>query len=1225
MSREALVVGINTYQQLPSLNASAGDAEAIAQLLEKHGDFRVHRLPAFQDPFDNHAPRVARNQGVSLVELEDALVHLFKPDSRSIPDTAVFFFSGHGLRKQRGIQEGFLATSDSQADQGFFGLSLQWLRRLLQESEVRQQVIWLDCCHSGELLQFEEADPGDRGKGRDRCFIAASRSHQPAYESTGGSHSLLTQALLEGLNPNRFPDRGIDNLLLTDYVNQSLRGALQSPVCTNSGEPIRLSYRQTALPAVAPKALEAGDRCPYKGLAYFDCNDEDPKYFYGRTALVDSLLDQVRQTSFLALLGASGSGKSSVLRAGLLHQLKRGQRLSGSDQWNVHVLTPGVHPLQNLALALLDPALTGIDRATQLNQIEHLLAQGGTGMRQIAQSCGAPRMVVVVDQMEEVFTLCQDAAERDAFFACLLEPLGAATQESHCPLLVLLALRADFFSPCMEQSYSGLGDRLRHHLVPIPPMNRDELRDAILQPAKQVGLEIEPELVATMLVDLEGAPGHLPLLQYTLTELWKRRQDNCLTLYTYTRLGGILGTLRQRADAVYGALSDREKATARNIFLSLTQINEGAEDTRRRVPKSDLITPQHPSEVVNTVLQRLTAEQLVVTNELVGKGDGRADARIAVVDVAHEALIRHWPLLRSWIAENRNLLSLRQKLEAKAEEWQTHKCSPDYLLRGKPLQEAKDFQSQHGKSFPLSNQSQTFIQKSLGQKRRGRLIRAGVAVGFGLAIAPFVITWIPAIVPTMIAPLVLHQRGKQAFVYFFAGPDQTTFLLDGAGSLKRWNAQQQSLDTLLTMKRPGWRTYPIYPLLSDTTISADEATMAILGPQGIYFWQANQPTIVVPEKSQANADSSAEEFNQYHPYGGIVAVALSPDGTQVVYRTSRNEVYLWNREGEILTTLQEAEGFATDYPMPYAPTIVFSPDGQLIAAIAADTLHLWDREGNLISSPSEAPTATPSTGLKYLRFSPDGQRLVTSISGTVELWDRQGRRLRRLVTADNRGWGGLPAVFTFSRDGKTLVTVADSTVTVWSAEDGQMLNTAAMPEPSEDMPNYAAADTRPAFLRFSPDGQVIAWMRNDKIWLWRFTGEAIATLSAQNLPPPPAGWGTPTTPGFIGFDFHPTESLLVTAQFDGYVQLWDFQGQAIQTLQPGVPLPPPPASNPSPLNPRNWIPPENSTISPTFGTRQVQFQPDGEAIALIQNGALRLIDLEGRELLEMRPNGKPES
>ncbi|MFM7427141.1 MAG: caspase domain-containing protein, partial [Elainella sp.] len=167
----ALVVGINTYQYLPSLKAPAQDAEAIAQQLHQYGEFRVHRLP---EVIQEGKPQIGRKTSVTLRELETALINLFKPKGSNVPQTAVFYFSGHGIQREAGIQEGYLALSDSNPEQGFYGLSLFWLRRLLQESPVRQRIIWLDCCHSGELLNFLEADPGAH-PGTDRLFMAASR------------------------------------------------------------------------------------------------------------------------------------------------------------------------------------------------------------------------------------------------------------------------------------------------------------------------------------------------------------------------------------------------------------------------------------------------------------------------------------------------------------------------------------------------------------------------------------------------------------------------------------------------------------------------------------------------------------------------------------------------------------------------------------------------------------------------------------------------------------------------------------------------------------------------------------------------------------------------------------------------------------------------------------------------------------------------------------------
>ncbi|PHM09181.1 caspase family protein [Nostoc sp. 'Peltigera malacea cyanobiont' DB3992] len=176
MSRDALVVGINTYSyaRLKNLTAPAQDAEAIAKLLENYCEFNVKRLPAVKDK-PNNTICVGQKTGVTLTQLREAIVQLFKPEGRNIPDTALLYFSGHGLRRNQGIQEGFLATSDVNPDLEKWGLPLQWLRQLLQESEVRQQIIWLDCCYSGELLNFEEANPGDRGKGRDRCLLPLPR------------------------------------------------------------------------------------------------------------------------------------------------------------------------------------------------------------------------------------------------------------------------------------------------------------------------------------------------------------------------------------------------------------------------------------------------------------------------------------------------------------------------------------------------------------------------------------------------------------------------------------------------------------------------------------------------------------------------------------------------------------------------------------------------------------------------------------------------------------------------------------------------------------------------------------------------------------------------------------------------------------------------------------------------------------------------------------------
>jgi hypothetical protein len=670
MSRDALVVGINTYSHLPSLKAPATDAEAIAQRLEQDGDFqKVLRLPEVIAQAERKQPVVSKTLAVSQTELKQGLKQLFLPGSVQAPETALFYFSGHGIPDREGFDKGYLAASDTNPNDPRSGISLRWLQWLLAESAVKQQIIWLDCCHSGSLLiQVEAANPGNSAS-RDRCFIASSRDFENSWEDLNSPYSVLTKALLDGLDPACFPGRWINTYSLVAYVDQALKGQLQTPVCTNFGEAINLTktWQTQENPSTADQT-DAGI-CPYKGLEFFDCNDEDPKYFFGRERLVSQLLDQVRTSNFIALVGASGNGKSSVLRAGLLHQLKLGGRIAGSDRWRIRITRPDRQPMQNLALAFVDAGLSDLDRAEALGRASGLLKEGAAGLQRLVQASTAPRTLLVIDQFEEVFTRCEDAAERDQFFACLMGAL-AGTNDKLC---LMIAMRADFIGKCLEQPYSGLAQRLQQHLINVLPLEPEALKTAICKPAEQVGLVIEPSLVTAIMNDIADAPGSLPLLQYTLKELWQQRQENQLKFVDYQALGGINGTLDKRATQIYTDDFDAaEQETVQHLFLQLTQLGEGTEATRRRVFQAALVSePKHPAVRVQQVIDRLSNPQkrLLVTSEVVSQGD--ASASMAMVDVAHEALIRHWRLLRQWIEQNRDRLRQQRKIEASAVAWRT--------------------------------------------------------------------------------------------------------------------------------------------------------------------------------------------------------------------------------------------------------------------------------------------------------------------------------------------------------------------------------------------------------------------------------------------------------------------------------------------------------------------------------------------------------------------------
>lgn len=704
MYRVALVVGINTYSKLKSLKAAARDAEAIAKLLENLG-FEVRRLPRQQEPDGRITVGIER---VFLTQLMVAIKELLTPaNPKNLPDTVLLYFSGHGMVNDI-TGEGFLAASDANPAQGNYGFSLRSLQKFLRDSKVKQQIVWLDCCYSGELLNLYEADPGFQGDVRDRCFIAAA--YDEAFELLGG-HSALTWVLLRALNPENYPGGWITNLSLVNYLNEQikwdpqLRTIPQRPTYANFGGSIDFTLHYSPPPEPAIATI-----CPYKGLSYFDFNDEDPKYFYGRTNLVSRLLERVQRNNFLAVLGASGSGKSSVVRAGLLHELKQGLRISGSDQWTIRLFRPGPYPLERLAQSLVNSD-SKIGQDSQLTQIYDCLKEGGKAIGQFIQTMATSRIVLAVDQFEEVFTQCQDDSQRQVFLECLM----GALDHSNNKLCLILVMRSDVLEKCSGEAYTGLADQFQEpHLVPVLPMNSEELEQAIAEPARRVGAEVEPNLLKQILRDMAGSSSTLPLLQYTLTELWQKRSGNRLTLSAYIELGGVVGTLENQANKVYdNELSVEEQETAKRVFLALTQDGAGDIHTRKTLPRQDLLNLFQPEELVERVIQKLTNRNLLVTNGWIEKSAG-ADGETATVEVAHEELIRSWSKLRDWVNENRDARQKQQRIEKAAEDWQREKKTRDraYLLQGIKLEAAEEYLETHLELLPLTPLAKEFIQVS---------------------------------------------------------------------------------------------------------------------------------------------------------------------------------------------------------------------------------------------------------------------------------------------------------------------------------------------------------------------------------------------------------------------------------------------------------------------------------------------------------------------------------
>ena len=540
---------------------------------------------------------------------------------------------------------------------------------------------------------------------------------------------MFSQVLWEGLDPRRQPEGVVNNDRLIEYIDQTLNGSPQQPIWYNPNCEIILTGEREEVFVSTPDGV-----CPYKGLRFFDV--EDAPYFYGREALTQKLIErvQVGKGNFLAVLGVSGSGKSSVLRAGLMYQLQQERRLPGTEQWKIRIFTPGEQPLVSLATAFLDEDITDIERAGQLKAAEEAIAQGATGLARLILASKSPRTLLIVDQFEEVFTVCQSQAKRQQFISGLLDAL----KQTGDKLCLIFAMRDDFLGKCAV--YRELADLIQANLVMVTPMNAQELRQVIVEPAKKLGRKVEENLIGAILKDLgvevepqtrEPEPGMLPLLSYTLEQLWQRQTLNWLKLDSYNQLGGVQKTLENLAEQAYRQLSVEEQRVADQIFIKLTQLGEGTPDTRKQVPQQDLVTHAQSADLVEQVIQKLAQAKLIVTGE-----QRKGQDKVAVVDVAHESLIRHWSRLRELLDNNREAIRTERKIQAAAEEWRDRGKGKDYLWQGKPLKEAKKFQKEEAGSLALSFLSVEFIEASIKHRRnhRRKLVSFGLIIPFGLAV-----------------------------------------------------------------------------------------------------------------------------------------------------------------------------------------------------------------------------------------------------------------------------------------------------------------------------------------------------------------------------------------------------------------------------------------------------------------------------------------------------------
>jgi len=904
----------------------------------------------------------------------------------------------------------------------------------------------------------------------------------------------------------------------------------------------------------APGKRPAGAPVPYRGLASFQPDDAD--WFYGRQKLIDvvvgHLSHQYLSGGVLIAVGPSGSGKSSLLRAGMIPALRSGVLdVPGSAAWPVALLTPGARPVHELAAQIA--ALTARDAAPLTATLLSSPACSGEVIRQATgmeeSSIGAQgsdarqdrrRLVVVVDQFEEVFTTCSDEPERRAFIAALCAAAEQDTEHHGCHItgsrgtepaaLVVLGLRADFYPHALR--YPDLVPALQDRQVLVGPMTETELRCAIVEPARKARFDIEDGLVEVLLRDLAPAPGDvesvesgaaahgagsLPLLSHALLTTWERARGGRLTVADYRDGGGIQGAVASTAEQVFDELTSTQRDLARQIFIRLVHVADDTADTRRRVSRSEfLLSDDDAQRVLDLFIERrlVTAE----TDD---------------VEIAHEALLSAWPRLRGWIDADRGGVRIQRQLSSAAAIWRDSDRDPNVLYRGVRLATASDWAADPAHHAGLNLLEREFLEASLkyqiaeerAVRRRTRRLQRLVAA---LAALSLVVGFLA----------VFAFRQKVAANY------QRNLAISRQVAIDANQLRSTDIALAMQLSLVAYRIAPTPEAGSSLLDSyATPAVTRILGPPGVMQTVAFTPDGTT--MAAAGENSTIRLWSLAHPgrpvpldrpltgdTNSVFALAFSPDGKTLASGSEDKTVRLWNVTNPKKTVpwCPPLKGAAnTVY------SVAFSPDGKTLAAGSADgTVRLWN-----ITDPRHpvvvgGPLAWPHSGyVQSVSFSPDGHLLAAGSAGnagkpggSVRLWDVMDPSHPLRVGPPLTGPTGAVFSVAFSPDSLTLAAGsagnADDKVHLWNVADPR--------HPSSDGPPLTGPVSWINSVAFSPDGRSLAAGSSDSdVWIWN-----LATRHVTMTLPHPA---PVTTVMFL----HNSDTL-ATSGADGVARIWRVPG-----------------------------------------------------------------------------------